>query len=96
MITQNMKVIMRVQLLLFNKEFSLQGKESQNGFIKHFGWTTFPPHTDVQQLFESSWQHELPTTLCLLCIQTKSQDNFDFEEEQWKKTTVERYEINNK
>lgn len=56
----------------------------------------FPPHTDLQQLFESSWKDELPASLYLLCIQTESQDNFDFEEEQWKKTTVERYEINNK
>lgn len=56
MITQNTKVIMHVQLLLFNKELSLPGKESQNGFIKHFGRTTFPPHTVLQQLFESFWK----------------------------------------
>lgn len=85
-----------VQILLFNKEFPFWGKESKTGFIKNLGWTTFSQYTDLQQLLESSRKHDLPSSLYLLCIQTKSQDNFDFEEEGWEKVIVERYTINNK
>lgn len=53
-------------------------------------------HLSVET-FESSletWTPHVPTVA--LCIQTKSQENFDFEEDSWKKMIGERYEINNK
>lgn len=36
-----------------------------------------------------------PCFISALCSQTKSQDNLDFVEKQWKKMIGEEYEVNN-